>query len=604
MMARLVFDVETDGLDATKIWCIVAQDVDSKEIYAYGPDKLDAGYARLDSADGLVGHNIIGYDIPVIRKLMHKPDFAKDKTIIDTLVLSRLFNPVKDGGHSLNQWGNEIGFNKLEFKEFDAYSEEMLEYCIRDVELNTLVYYKLKELSRGFSKKCVDLEHQVARIMKEQEEHGFFFDSIRAELLYAKLRERMQELDSEIKKVFVPKIVRQKLFPRYTKTGSIGKLADTEEAYHLRKRMMLEEADEISGVRLTEEEYKLMHEEKHAVPLHIVRTSSIELNISSRKQIGEYLQEFGWKPTEFTVNGRPIVNEKTLSQITDIPEAELIKEHFLLQKREGQIRSWLEKVERDDRVHGFVIPNGTITGRMTHRDPNMAQVPSVSSPYGKECRACWTVPRGYRLVGIDASGLELRMLAHYMNDEDYTNEIINGDIHTANQQLAGLESRNQAKTFIYALLYGAGDEKLGSVAGGGRRTGEKLRKSFFDNLPSFANLKNQVAGVVAEREYLKGLDGRKLIVRSEHSALNTLLQGAGAIVMKQALVLLDDKIKDLDAHFVANVHDEWQIEVREDQAEQVGQLGVEAIREAGIVLELKCPLDGEYKIGDDWSETH
>ena len=535
---------------------------------------------------------------------MDKPTFAEDKTIIDTLVLSRLFNPVKDGGHSLNQWGNEIGFNKLEFKEFEEYSEEMLEYCIRDVELNTLVYYKLKELSRGFSKQSVQLEHQVADIMKKQEEHGFFFDSIRAELLQAQIRERMQELDSEIKKVFVPKIFRQKLFPRYTKTGAISKVADTEEAYHLRKLQKEEELKQISGVRLTEEEYELMHEEKHSVPLHIVRTSSVELNISSRKQIGEYLQEFGWKPTEFTVNGRPIVNEKTLSMITDIPEAELIKEHFLLQKREGQIRSWLEKVELDDRVHGFVIPNGTITGRMTHRDPNMAQVPSVSSPYGKECRACWTVPKGYKLVGIDASGLELRMLAHYMHDEDYTNEIINGDIHTANQQLAGLESRNQAKTFIYALLYGAGDEKLGSVAGGGRRTGERLRQSFFNNLPSFANLKNQVTGVVVDRDYLKGLDGRKLIVRSEHSALNTLLQGAGAIVMKQALVLLQEKIKDLDAHFVANVHDEWQIEVREDQAEQVGQLGVEAIREAGEILELKCPLDGEYKIGDDWSETH
>ena len=603
-MTRLVFDVETDGLDATKIWCIVAQDVESKEIYSYGPDKLDDGYALLDSADDLVGHNIIGFDIPVIRRIMDKPTFAEDKTIIDTLVLSRLFNPVKDGGHSLNQWGNEIGFNKLEFKEFEEYSEEMLEYCIRDVELNTLVYYKLKELSRGFSKQSVQLEHQVAGIMKKQEEHGFFFDSIRAELLQAQIRERMQELDSEIKKVFVPKIFRQKLFPRYTKTGAISKVADTEEAYHLRKLQKEEELKQISGVRLTEEEYELMHEEKHSVPLHIVRTSSVELNISSRKQIGEYLQEFGWKPTEFTVNGRPIVNEKTLSMITDIPEAELIKEHFLLQKREGQIRSWLEKVEQDDRVHGFVIPNGTITGRMTHRDPNMAQVPSVSSPYGKECRACWTVPKGYKLVGIDASGLELRMLAHYMSDEDYTNEIINGDIHTANQQLAGLESRNQAKTFIYALLYGAGDEKLGSVAGGGRRTGERLRQSFFDNLPSFANLKNQVAGVVVERDYLKGLDGRKLIVRSEHSALNTLLQGAGAIVMKQALVLLQEKIKGLDAHFVANVHDEWQIEVREDQAEQVGQLGVEAIREAGNILELKCPLDGEYKIGDDWSETH
>lgn len=603
-MSRLVFDVETDGIDATKIWCIVAQDVSSKEVYSYGPDKLSDGYEHLASASALIGHNIIGYDIPVIRRLMNKPDFAADCSIVDTLVLSRLFNPNKDGGHSLNQWGHELGFNKLEFKEFDQYSDEMLEYCIRDVELNTFVYHQLKEVGLGFSTQSIELEHKVAAIMKEQEEHGFFFDSLRAELLYAKLRERMQELDSEIKKVFVPKIVRQKLFPRYTKTGAIGKLADTEEAYHLRKRMMLEEADEISGVRLTEEEYKLMHEEKHAVPLHIVRTSSIELNISSRKQIGEYLQEFGWKPTEFTVNGRPIVNEKTLSQITDIPEAELIKEHFLLQKREGQIRSWLEKVEDDDRVHGFVIPNGTITGRMTHRDPNMAQVPSVSSPYGKECRACWTVPRGYKLVGIDASGLELRMLAHYMGDEDYTNEIINGDIHTANQQLAGLESRNQAKTFIYALLYGAGDEKLGSVAGGGRRTGEKLRQSFFDNLPSFANLKNKIGRVLEKRNYLKGLDGRKLIIRSDHSALNTLLQGAGAIVMKQALVLLHDKIKDLDAHFVANVHDEWQIEVREDQAEQVGQLGVEAIREAGVILELNCPLDGEYKIGDDWSETH
>jgi DNA polymerase I-like protein with 3'-5' exonuclease and polymerase domains len=233
----------------------------------------------------------------------------------------------------------------------------------------------------------------------------------------------------------------------------------------------------------------------------------------------------------------------------------------------------------------------------------MAQIPSVSSSYGKECRACWTVPKGYKLVGIDASGLELRMLAHYMNDEDYTNEILNGDIHTTNQKLAGLESRNQAKTFIYALLYGAGDAKLGTVAGGGKGVGRNLRKSFIDNLPSFANLKSRIARA-SGKGYLKALDGRKLFIRSEHSALNTLLQGAGAIVMKKALVILNDKIKDLDAHFVANVHDEWQIEVREDQAEKVGQLGVESIREAGEVLNLNCPLDGEYKIGDDWSETH
>jgi DNA polymerase I-like protein with 3'-5' exonuclease and polymerase domains len=215
------------------------------------------------------------------------------------------------------------------------------------------------------------------------------------------------------------------------------------------------------------------------------------------------------------------------------------------------------------------------------------------------------VPEGYKLVGIDASGLELRMLAHYMNDEDYTNEIVNGDIHTANQRLAGLESRSQAKTFIYALLYGAGDEKLGSVAGGGKQLGSRLRQSFFDNLPSFKSLKNRVARA-AEDGYVKGIDGRKLFVRSQHAALNTLLQSAGAIVMKKALILLDRKIKEqnLDAHFVANVHDEWQIESEETIAESIGNLGVEAIREAGRHFSLNCPLDGEYNVGSNWSETH
>ena len=602
-MNRLVFDIETDGLDATKIWCIVAQDVESKTIYSYGPDQLDEGYALLDSADSLVGHNVIGFDIPVVRRLMNQPNFAADKQIIDTLVLSRLFNPVKEGGHSLNQWGHTLGFKKGDFKEFEAYSAEMLDYCIRDVELNTQVYYALKELSRGFSPVSVNLEHKVADIMKQQEAHGFYFDGMKAELLLAEIRERMQVVEAETKEVFLPKIIKQKLYPRYTMAGAISKIADKEEAYNLR-HFDDEAADAISGVRLTEEEHELFAEKNHEVPLHITRTTCIELNIGSRKQIGEYLQDFGWKPTELTVHGRPVVNEKTLSKIQGIPQAELIKEFFLLQKREGQIKSWLEKVEDDSRVHAFVIPNGTITGRMSHKSPNMAQVPNLGSKYGAECRSCWTVPKGYKLVGIDASGLELRMLAHYMDDKEYTNEILNGDIHTTNQKLAGLESRNQAKTFIYALLYGAGDEKLGSVAGGGKRTGEKLRKSFFDNLPSFATLRNKVARTATERSYLKGLDGRKIPIRSEHSALNTLLQGAGAIVMKQAVVLLNDKIKDLDAHFVANVHDEWQIEVREDLADTVGKLGVEAIIEAGKVLKLKCPLDGEYKVGDNWSETH
>jgi len=242
---------------------------------------------------------------------------------------------------------------------------------------------------------------------------------------------------------------------------------------------------------------------------------------------------------------------------------------------------------------------------MTHRSPNTAQIPSVRQPYGKECRACWTVDEGNVLLGIDASGLEIRMLAHYMNDEDYTNEILNGDIHTANQKLARLESRDKAKTFIYALMYGAGDEKLGSVVGGNKGDGSRARQLFFDNKPSFKSLRDRVTRASA-KGHLKGIDGRKLFIRNAHAALNTLLQGAGAIIMKKALVIFDSKLREagLEHKFVANIHDEWQLEVPKEHSKTIGDIGVSSIIEAGEVFKLRCPLDGEYDTGGNWSETH
>ena len=597
---KLVFDIETDDLKATKIWCLVAKDIESKQLYTYGPDQIDEGCQLLSEADELIGHNIIGFDLPVLRDLTRFKTLGRGQKIVDTLVLSRLFDPVREAGHCLGTWGHKLRSNKIEFKEFSGgFTKEMLDYCIQDVELNVLVYFALREESRGFSRESVELEHEVAEILKEQEKHGFLYDSMAADLLLAELRETVAKTEAAVKRVFKPKITKTKLYPRITKNGSLSKMAN------------LCEAGVGKGVRMTRAEHELMTKKLEKAEFRtemcepVIRSRSQDFNLGSRQQVGEYLQEFGWKPTEFTAHGRPIVNEKTLAEVKGIKEAELIKAYLMYQKRVSQINSWNESVEEDGRVHGFVIPNGAITGRMTHRNPNMAQVPSSNSPYGPQCRAVWTVPQGYKLVGIDASGLELRMLSHYMDDKDYTNEVINGDIHTANQNLAGLESRSQAKTFIYALLYGAGDEKLGSVAGGGRTVGTRLRQSFFDNLPSFKSLKNRV-GTASERGYLKGLDGRKLFVRSEHAALNTLLQGAGAVVMKQALVLFNRSLKKegLDAHFVANVHDEWQLEVLEKDAERVGQLGVEAIVAAGEHLDLKCPLDGEYNVGNNWSETH
>ena len=587
---NLLFDIETTPISAYDIGlnnidvihCIVAQDVDSEEIFTFKPWELDAGVELLNNASTLIGHNIIGFDIPILTKLTSFK--IGSKKIVDTLIASRLFNPSREGGHSLDKWGYKLGFLKTKIENpeefFKQYSQEMLDYCIRDVELNTIVFKTLQEEGKGFSKESFELEQQVALPLRQQEWNGFKFNSKKAELLLAELREKMQSSEEEVHKVFKPKLVDDKLVTPYIKKdGTLSKRG------------------------LTDEEYASIIKSECYDPF--MRQKIQEFNLGSRKQIGEYLQDFGWKPRRFTPTGHPIVDENVLVSIKGIPEAKLIGEYLLLQKRIAQIDSWIKAIKEDDRVHGWVIPNGTITGRMAHRKPNMAQVPNVKSLYGDECRQCWIVEDGYKLVGIDASALELRVLAHYMNDEEFTNEIINGDIHTFNQKLAGLESRDQAKTFIYALIYGAGDKKLGNVVGGGLQDGKRLRQHFFDNKPSFKALGDKVRRS-AKKGFLKGLDGRKIFVRSEYSALNSLLQGGGAILMKRALAMLDSlvKLNTLDARFVANIHDEWQIEVKESQAAHVGQLAVDCIQTAGNYYKLRCPLDGAYKIGGNWSETH
>lgn len=305
-----------------------------------------------------------------------------------------------------------------------------------------------------------------------------------------------------------------------------------------------------------------------------------------------------WK--KLTETGKPKVDETTLKPLQHIPEAKLVLEYLTISKRIGMLKSWIDNVADDGRIHGKVNTCGAVTGRMTHSSPNLAQIPSES-----DYRRCFTVAEGNKLVGIDASGLELRMLAHYMNDAEYTDLILNGDIHSYNQQAAGLPTRDNAKTFIYAFLYGAGDEKIGSVIGKGAGAGRQLKDKFLTSLPALATLLSGV-GKAAKKGHLRGLDGRRVHVRSEHAALNSLLQSAGAIVMKQALVLAIDRLDQLGYPYrlVAQVHDEFQVEVPEAYADRVGVVFRNSIRKAGRVLDLRCPLDGEYQIGDNWSSTH
>ncbi len=576
---KLVFDIETDSLDATKVWCIVAIDEDD-EVHSFHNGDIEKGLKFLDKADTLIGHNILGFDIPILTKLYGwKP--GKDVSIIDTLVLSRLFNPTREGGHSLERWGIKLGLNKIDFSDFTEFSMEMLKYCIADTKLNKLLFKHLRKEALGFSKESINIEHQVTAIIVQQTINGFDFDLQKATYLTSKFNRLLKETEEEVHKTFKPKWVDDKMVnPFFKKDGSLSKRGLTEEEYN----------DIIKGLRSKEP---------------FMRKKLQHFNLGSRKQIGEYLKDFGWKPRKFTPTGQPIVDESTLRDVIHIKEAKLIADYLLYQKRLAQVKSWIDAVGDDGRVHGSVICTGTITGRMSHQNPNVAQVPSVKSPFGDECRACWTVPEGHKLVGVDASGLELRMLAHYMDDKEYVNEILNGDIHTTNQQIVGLKSRDKAKTFIYALIYGAGDQKIGSIVDGDKRDGKQLKQRFLSGQPAFKSLRERVQRA-AQKGFLKGLDGRKIILRHQHAALNTLLQGGGAIVMKKALCILDERLKlaNIDYKFVANIHDEWQIEVRECQAKRVGYLAVESIKDAGNFFNMRCPLDGEYKIGSNWSETH
>lgn len=547
-MKRLAIDIETDGLDATKIWCAVTKDIDSGEVKVW---KAANGLRQyIEDQDLLIGHNIISFDLPVLKKLWNLN--TDSNPLKDTLIMSRLFNPVLEKGHSLDSWGVRLGLKKGDFSDFDGgLSEDMVDYCIQDVEITHALFTHLDSSLLDWGQ-SVDLEHEVALVVKKQEENGFKLDVPKCMSMLANWQQSLMDIEEELQQVFQPITTE-----RYSdKTGK--RLKDKVEVF----------------------------------------------NPGSRKQIAERLMSLGWKPRKHTEKGSVIVDEKVL-QTVKIPQAKPILRYLLLQKRVAQVKSWIENVSERGRVHCKVRTNGAITGRMTHSKPNLAQVPRVGSEYGEECRSVWTVEDGNVLLGADASGLELRMLAHYMDDRNYTKEILEGDIHTANMQAAGLTDRDQAKTFIYAFLYGAGPAKIGQIVGGGEREGRRLIDSFLKNTPALQKLKDKVSRL-AEKEWLPALDGRRLIVRSQHAALNTLLQGAGAIVMKQALIMLNRKIihAKINALFVANVHDEWQIETTEQDAETVGHFAVQSIRQAGIRLNLRCPLDGEFKVGLNWAATH
>ncbi|WP_234049834.1 MULTISPECIES: DNA polymerase [unclassified Xanthobacter] len=624
-MTTLLFDIETNGLldELTTIHCLVIQDADTGQVWSctdaetedpFAYDRLETGLKLLADADMIVGHNVIGFDIPAIQKLY--PEWKPKGVVRDTLILGYLLFPrevLRDkdfrlaekgrlpkkliGLQRLEAWGHRLGEYKGDYKgPWDAWSVTMQDYCEQDVAVTAKLWKReQEELADGWGTECVELEHDLAWIIERQTRRGFAFDDEAAQSLYGTLAKRKAELADELSTIFPPKIVRTPFTP---------KVNNAKRGY-------------VKGVPTFKEKV-------------------VPFLPSSRKQVAERLMDLGWKPSEFGKDGTPKVDDDVLNKLP-YPEAKLLAEYFLVTKRMGQLgdgrEAWMQH-SRKGRVHGWVIQNGAVTGRMTHR--LIANVPAERTTYGHEMRALFRASTGFKLVGCDADALELRCLAGFMARHDggaYIKTVLEGrkedgtDMHTLNAKALGCD-RDTAKTWFYAFIYGAGDAKLGFTLLGALSkarlvgAGRAARAKFLANLPALAKLVKAV-GVTLNgkrsrdgrlikpgRGYLLGLDGRKLRVRSEHAALNTLLQSAGAVLMKKAQVILDADIQAAglvpgkDYEFVITYHDEWQIEVLPQFAELVGTLAADAIRKSGEYFGFRCPLKGNFDIGDNWAETH
>ena len=575
---KTIIDIETDGLDPTRIWLAACKDINSDFVkVCFNREEL---LKTIANTDIFIGHNILGFDLPCLKKLWDIDiDYRK---VEDTLVLSTLFYPERKGGHSLGQWGIRLKNEKGKHTDWSKISSDMISYCIQDVKLTGQVYKHLLDTEKdSFSDGSIELEHMIKHIIAQQERKGFYLNEKKTHILLSEIKSKSDEILLEVRQEVKPSVrLLREVTPRYKKDGCLA----------------------ATGLQSIDRPHETV-----GGPFSMI--SFEPFNLGSPKQIIARMERFGWKPVEFTEKGQAKITQKNLETVSSTAPTSIknLAKWKMLETRVKTMEGWLDALSADGRVHGKVFPMGAVTGRMTHAEPNLANVVSSNKPYGTELRSCWTVENvdTHCLVGMDVKGLELRMLAHYMQDDSFTSEVIDGDPHTYNQNAAGLETRAQAKTFIYALLYGAGAAKIGSIINGSSRKGKETQEKFLRNVPKLGKLINAVQKK-ANRGYIRGIDGRKLWIRQTRAALNTLLQGGGAVVCKQWSIILYDEIqrRNLDAHLVNTIHDEQQYEVSKEHAEELMEIADTTMLETGRFFDMRLPLNADAKMGTTWAETH
>jgi len=613
MRKRYVFDLETDNLlpKVSRIWMLVIEDVDSGEVFTYpnptGDPKsgsLRSGLNKLASADVIIGHNIIGYDLVVLKHLTNwsPPD---TQTIVDTWILSQLTQYKRDHKHGLEGWGHKLGFQKIEFSNFDEYSEEMLTYCIRDVQLNTKVYNLLSDqchkiiLRNPLFKKGIQVEMQFAMIEAEIRRRGWKFDKPKADALLAEINGKLEVIEAFLEPLIGMRCIKKDGLehkePAWRKDG----------CYTVNTAKWFDVPIE-SG------------REDRPIDGPYSRISFEQGKVSSIEVVKDYLYSIGWVPDEWNtekingkfVNKSPKLTDTSLALLGDT--GKLISEYYTIRSRKGILEGWLKEVQTDGRLHGRMWTIGTPTFRCRHEV--VANLPSVDSVYGKEMRSLLVCEDGMSIVGADSAGNQMRGLCHYIGNDSFTNEVINGDVHQRNADALGV-SRKLAKPFLYAFLFGGGAGKLGLILTGKRdaTVGSNAIEKFQDSIPGLKELRSSLESQFKrtseafgkDNAFIRGIDGRTIFVSSNHQVLNYLLQTLEGITCKAAIVWMKEELikRRIPHYFALHYHDEYAVVVPDEYAEEVRQLSIDSFTEAPKDFGVVC-MNGDAHVGKTYAEVH